>query len=158
MHHMRPRRWVILWSVLWAAYAGLVFLWSAGGGSFGDRLAGPLILLGMGVSLVTGLGAGLCSMELARRNRLKKRRAILAVLVTSVVSAIVPPLIWLVTSWAAGDPKGLNAVVLAFVTFPFGIIGFVAFNLGILCTPAKGRAGGGVGTDPSGSSQEGPSG
>ena len=66
-----------------------------GGGSFdrGTWLAGLLFYSGIGVSLVTGLSAGLFVMEMVRMNALKKWQGILAVLLSSAVSAIAPPMI-----------------------------------------------------------------
>jgi len=141
---MRGRQWVIVWLVIWAAYAGLVCLWSVEKGSFGDRLSGPLILLGVGVSLVTGLGAGLLSMEMARLDALGKWRAIFAVLILSVVSAIAPPIIVVVIPPCFGTVSGkeavLAAMVPAFVTILFGIVNFVFFSVGIVCVRSTDEA------------------
>jgi hypothetical protein len=127
------------------AYAGLVWLWSVGKGTFGDRLAGPLILLGVGVSIVTGLGAGLMSMKLVRLNSLEKWRAILAVLILSVVSAIAPPIIVALIPLCFGAGSGKEAMIVAavpaFVTVLFGIVNFVSFSLGILCVRSKSEGG-----------------
>jgi hypothetical protein len=142
---VRPRQWVKLCSVLWAAYAGLVFLWSARGGSFGDTFSGPLVLLGVCVSLATGLGSGLLSMEMVRLNSLQTGRAILAVLIPSVVSAIGPPIILVIIppcfGFASVKEAVLAAAVQAFITVLFGIVNFLSFSFGILCLRSKGKEG-----------------
>jgi hypothetical protein len=133
--------------LVWASYAAVVFLWAAYGGSFSptDRLCGPLLYSGMGISLATGLGVGVAVMELVRRNSSKKRSGILIVLLASAVSAIAPILI------LAGAPysrpsdhiaAGLNAVVVSFVALLFGVVNFVAFSLGILCSRTRVEASG----------------
>jgi hypothetical protein len=100
-----------------------------------------LILFGVGVSLVTGLGAGLLSMEMVRQSASEKWRAILAVLIPSAVSAIAPPIILAIMPPHFGtgseEEAGLAAVVQAFVTVLFGAVNFVCFSLGILCTRSK---------------------
>jgi len=140
----RGRQWVLLWLVTWAAYAGLVCLWSVGRSSFGYRLAASLILLGVGVSLVTGLGAGLLIMKLVSQNSLAKWRAMLAVLILSVVSAIAPPIILAIIPPCFGTVSGKEAVIAAmvpaFVTILFGIVNFVSFSVGILCVRSTGEA------------------
>jgi len=123
--------------LIWATYASLAFLESAIGGSFeaSDVLAESLFFGGMGISLVTGLGAGLFIMEMVRTNSLKKWQGIVAVLLPSAVSAIAPPIILSIT-----DSPDLALILLAGVTFCVGIVNFVAFSIGILCVRTKGKA------------------
>jgi hypothetical protein len=90
----------------------------------------------MGISLATGLGAGVSVMGLVRRNSLKKRHGILIVFLSSAVSAIAPVVILADAPYSPPSghlAAGLNSVVVSFVTFLFGVVNFAAFSLGILC-------------------------
>jgi hypothetical protein len=87
-------------------------------------------------------------MKLVRLNSLEKWRAILAVLILSVVSAIAPPIILAIIPPCFGTVSGkgavLAAMVPAFVTILFGIVSFVSFSLGILYVGSKGKRGPGA--------------
>jgi hypothetical protein len=83
-------------------------------------------------------------MEMVRLKSLKKWRALLAVLIPSMVSAIAPPVILVIMSYFGTMDQtevGLNAAVQAFVTVLFGVVNFVSFSLGILCVRSTGKGG-----------------
>jgi hypothetical protein len=123
----------------WALYAALVLLWQANGGSFapGDRVAGPLLILGAATSLGLGLGSGLLTMKMVRRNSLEKWQGLLAVLLSSAASAIAPPMILAMMPSPERKAAWLSAAVLSFATLTFGAVAFVAFGIGILSIRAR---------------------
>jgi hypothetical protein len=90
-------------------------------------------------------------MKMARLDALGKWRAIFAVLILSVVSAIAPPMIVVIIPPCFGTVSGKEAVLVAmvpaFVTILFGIVNSVSFSLGILYLGSKGK--GGPGTEAS---------
>jgi hypothetical protein len=99
----------------------------------------------MGISLATNLGVGVTVMELVRRDSLKKPIGILVVLMSSFINIIISPGILLYAPYVEPSDRlgaGDSAVVMLAVTLVFGTASFVAFSIGVLCTRARGDAGG----------------
>jgi hypothetical protein len=142
---MGAGRLVAFCLVVWAAFASLVVCWTACGGGFGvqdARLGWPLFLVGLIAFLCTGFGVPLRAMAMVRLESLSKTRGVLIVLLSSVVSAIAPPLmVTLSVPRHAVDGTdlgaGFSAALMALGTVAFGIIAFVGFTVGIVFINTK---------------------
>jgi hypothetical protein len=145
---MTTRRFILLWFVLAALFDAIGFylgglltdtemysfdFWCDSHRVFGVVEA-LIVYGGIGFTAATCIVIGLRLVSRISCGALKRSSAVLAALITSVVSAVIPPIVLLCV--CSSDLHGEGAITLVFQamwTLGIGIFTFVAFSIGFLC-------------------------
>ena len=136
---------MVLWLVLAGLFAGLGFLHGGtpypGEGFYWESAQHDAVGFGgLGVAVATFVSGGIFATRSVRAHGLERGWAALLVLLSSVLGAVLPPLLMFLVlrsgQWDAGDGQ-LMALLTALLTVPGGFIAYVVLTLCVLYVPRK---------------------